>query len=440
MSPVESAILLFALMLVLMVLGCPIAFCMGAAAVIFGIFAIGTPSLVIMFMGIFQTMRNIILVAVPLFILMGGILETSGIAAAAYKMAYKWSGGLRGGLAVGTIIICTIFAACTGISGAATVAMGLIALPAMLSRGYDKSIAIGSVMAGGALGVLIPPSIIMIVYALQADESVGRLFAGGVLPGFVLSGSFIFYIIIRCALNPTLGPALPPGERVGFKDKLLSLKALILPVVLIIMVLGSIFTGFATPTEAAGVGAIGAILCAAVYRGLNLKAIKSSIYDTTRLTAMVMWIVVGATCFTTMVTFSGTGDLLRGILLNLHVPPITIIIIMQISYLVLGCFMDPTGIIMLTAPIYVPVVRALGFDVVWFGVLWVINMEMAYLTPPFGVNLFYMQAISPKGITMTDIYKSAVAFISVQFIVLILAISFPNLILWLPNLVFGTRT
>jgi tripartite ATP-independent transporter DctM subunit len=420
-------------------LGLPIAFALGGSAVIFALVTLGPSSFFFIILGVLNNIRTVVLVAVPLFVFMGNVLQSSGLAEDTYKMVQDWIGGVRGGLAVANVIVCTIFAACTGISGAATVTMGLVAIPAMLKRKYDKFISVGCVMGGGALGQLIPPSLILILYGFMALESVGRLFAGGIIPGLILSGIFILYILVRCAKNPMLGPAVPPEERATMREKLVSLKAVILPIALIIAVLGSIFTGIATPTEAAGVGAAGAIICALVYRKLNLSNFKDAIYRSIGLSAMIMWIVVGATAFTLVFTAAGGSDMINSALLSMDVPPMVVIIMMQVTFMVLGCFMDPSGIILLCTPIYVPVVRALGFDTVWFGVLFCVNMEMAYLTPPYGGNLFYMRGVTPPDITMKDIYISAVPFIVMQFITLVLLMVYPQLATFLPNLIFGVQ-
>lgn len=439
MSVALATSLLFCLMLVLLALGVPIAFALGGSAVILGLATMGEKSLFLLVTAILNNVRTIILIAIPLFIFMGNILTSSGLGEDLYSAAQKWIGGVRGGLAVGTVAVCTAFAACTGITGAALVTMGLIALPAMLSRGYDKRLAIGCIMGGGALGVLIPPSCLFILYGFVARESIGRLFAGGIIPGLILSGLFIIYILVRCHIQPEFGPEVPRDQRASWTERLISLKTLALPTLLIVGVLGSIFSGFATPTEASAIGAVGALLCSAIYGRLNWTTLKEASYQTLSLTAMIIWIVVGATAFTTIFTAAGGSDLMKATLLGLEVSPIYIVVGMQITYFVLGCFMDPAGILLLTAPIYTPVVRALGFSGVWFGVLVVINMQMAYLTPPYGVDLFYMKGIAPKEVTILDIYRSAIPFVAIQAIALIFMLLFPNLTLLLPNLIFGAE-
>ena len=439
MSIVASTIFLLILLLTFIALGLPIAFALGGTAIIFAVSTMGFESLFYMILGVMTNMRSVVLVAVPLFIFMGNVLQTSGLAEDTYKMVQNWIGGIRGGLAVANVIVCTGFAACTGISGAATVTMGLIAIPAMLSRKYDKHLSVGCVMGGGALGQLIPPSLILILYGFMGSESIGRLFAGGIIPGLILSGIFITYILIRCAINPSLGPAVPPEERANLREKITSLRAVILPIVLITAVLGSIFTGIATPTESAAVGAAGAIVCALVYRKLTFTNFKDALYRSITLSAMIMWIVIGATAFTLVFTAAGGSELIRGTLLGMNVPSIVIIIMMQVTFLILGMFMDPTGIILLTTPIYVPVIRALGFSAVWFGVVFCVNMEMAYLTPPYGGNLFYIRGVTSPDISMTDIYFSAIPFVAMQMVTLILVIVFPILITLLPGLIFGAE-
>jgi tripartite ATP-independent transporter DctM subunit len=321
-----------------------------------------------------------------------------------------------------------------GITGAATVSMGLVALPSMLKHNYNKQIAIGCVSAGGALGVLIPPSVLMIILGLYTNTSIGGLYAGGILPGILLAVMFTIYIFVACLFKPEWGPALLPEERATWKEKFIALKAVILPIVLIVGILGSIFMGAATPSEAAALGAVGSIVCAAVYRMLNWPTLRDACYTTLRLSCMVMWIIFGASVFTALYTAIGAHDLTRQILSYLPGGRWGIVIGMQLIWMIMGCFLDPNGIIMITAPIFFPLSISMGFDPVWFGVLFVINMEMGYLTPPFGFNLFYMQAIAPKGVVMTDIYKSIIPFVMIQAVGLVLCMIFPEIITWLPKI------
>jgi len=433
MSTELITFLLFASLVLMLITGLPLAFSMGGVAALFVLVLQGPYALSILSSITYGVMDNFILTAIPLFIFMGLVLQRSGVADDAYAMMYKWIGGIRGGLAMGTVGVCTIFAACTGISGAATVTMGVIALPAMLRYNYHKSIAVGCISAGGALGILIPPSVLMIVYGIFSGESIGQLYAGGVFPGLLLATLFIIYIAIRCYFQGHLGPPIPLEERATWMERLISLRAVILPMALIIIVLGTIFKGVCTPTEAAAIGCAGSLLCAAIYRKLNWTLLKETCYEGLRLSCMVLWIIIGGSCFASLYTYIGALEFIKGVVSALPVSPYLILVGMQSSLFILGMLMDPGGIIMITVPIFVPIIKMLGFDAVWFGVLFIINMEMAYLTPPFGFNLFYMKAIVPKTINMMDIYKSIVPFVSLQAVCLVMCILYPKIILWFPQ-------
>ena len=430
----EITAVLFGFMLVGLVLGLPIAFVLGGIGAISTFFLWGPQALFAIIARTFGQMQSFMLVAIPLFIFMGVVLEGSGLGDRLYTAMQRWLGPLRGGLAIGTVLICALIAAMTGISGAATVMMGVISLPAMLKRGYDSRLAVGSIAAGGALGVLIPPSVIMIIYGMMVEVSVGGLYAGGVLPGLLLAFLFVVYIGIRAAIQPKLAPALPPEERANWREKLVSLKGVILPILLVIAVLGVIFAGIASPTEAAAIGAAGSLGCAAIYRNLTWQLMKKACIETMKLNCMVLWIMIGASAFTGVYTAIGAPDLAQKVIAGLEINRWLVLVIIQVTYFILGCFLDPTGILMITVPIYVPVIKALGFDPLWFGVLFVMNMEMGFLTPPFGFNLFYMKALVPKSITMQDIYRSIIPFVALQAIGLALVMIFPQIATWLPSL------
>ncbi len=429
--------LLFFLLVVLIFAGLPLAFALGGASVVFTLLFWSSSALNMFATNTIGLMQNIVMVAVPMFIFMGAIIERSGIGEDLYELAYRTLGRMRGGLSVGTVVICTIFAAMAGASAPATVSMGLVALPSMLKRKYDKHVAIGSIAAGGALGILIPPSVPMILYAMMTGTSVGKLFIGGVLPGLMLSGMFCLYIIIRCALNPNAGPAISKEilkeERMVSKGTLNFTLTLGLPVFLIISVLGSIYIGMTTPTEAAALGAFGSLIVAGINRRLSMPVVKDATLSALRLSAMIMWIALGGVWFSSVYQAIGGSRFVSGILLGSDFGPWTIMIIMQAIFFFLGMLMDPTAIIFVTMPVFFPIITQLGFDPVWFGVLFIVNMEMAYLTPPFGVNLFYLKAICPKDISMDQIILSCLPFIIIQGIALILVIIFPEIILWLPS-------
>jgi len=433
-------ILLFASLFVLIFIGVPLAFALGAVTIFFSIFLWGPESLFLLPTRTCEVMFNYILIALPLFIFMGGILEKSGIADDMYHAMHIWMGPLRGGLVVGTVMICVAFAAMSGVSAAAVITMGTLALPAMLKRQYNKHIAMGAIMAGGALGQLIPPSLLLILYGAMSSLSVGKLFLGGVLPGLLLAGLFIIYTLVRSALNKNFCPAMPKKERenISTREKIISIRGIILPVLLIIAVLGSIFTGIATPTEAAGIGATGSILCGLIYRKLSINLIKSVCIQTMKATCMVAWIMIGSLMFVSLYFTVGGDNFVNGLLVGSGMNRWVVMIIIQFVLIVLGCMMDPGGVVMLCTPIFIPIITALGFDPLWFGVLFIINLEMAYLTPPFGYNLFYMKAIVPaQTASMIDIYKAVIPFLLIDVIGLALCMVFPEIITWLPNSVIG---
>jgi len=312
--------------------------------------------------------------------------------------------------------------------------MGLIALPSMFKRGYDKDIVIGSIAAGGVLGILIPPSVIMIIYSLVARESVGEMFAGGIIPGLLLATLYIIYIGIRSYFEPQLGPAVPRDERATWREKLVSLRAVILPVLLIFLVLGTIYAGICTPTEASAFGATGAFICAAINKRLSWDVFTQATRRTFMLIGMVMWILLGGALFNSLYRAMGAQNLVMDLVASLGLGPWMVLIMMQLSLFFLGMLMDDFAVVMLCTPIYVPIIKTLGFNSLWFAMLFMVNMQMAYLTPPYGFNLFYMKSITPPEITMGDIYRSILPFVGLQIIALVLIMIFPQLALWLPSL------
>jgi tripartite ATP-independent transporter DctM subunit len=436
MSPEILTIVLFGALIITLLCGMPLAFAMGGIGIISGVWLMGTQGASYLLVATaWSEWTSYVLLAVPLFILMGNFLQQSGIAEEMYQALYEWAGPLRGGLAMGTVVICAIFAAMAGISAVGTITMGLIALPSMLKRGYDAQIAVGCISAGGTLGILIPPSIVMIIYGIIAEVSVGKLFMAGLLPGILMTLLFIAYIGIRAFLNPDLAPAIPSSERLSIKNKIIKLKALALPFSLIILVLGVIYKGICTPTEAAAIGAFGAFLCLVLKRRFSWLVFHESIMKTLTLSCMIMWIIMGAKVFAHVYSISGASDLVKDIFLSIEVSPWLIIIMSQVILFVLGMFMDPVGIMVITCPIFVPIVTELGFDPIWYGILLTINMEMGFISPPFGFNLFYMKAIAePQGITITDIYRSILPFVLLEAIGLGLVMLFPQLALWLPSM------
>lgn len=437
MSIEVLTVLLFASLLLVMTTGIPLCFALGGIALIFTYFLWGQDALYMIATTISSVQLAIVLICAPLFIFMGNVLEGGGIADYLFATMHRWFGPVNGGLAMGAVLVCTIFAAMCGISAAGTITMGLIALPAMLKRNYNKNIALGSILAGGALGILIPPSVTMVFFGFLANCSIGQLFIGGVFPGLMLSSFYIIYIGLRCWLQPHLGPAISHEERVGWLEKFRLLRSLILPVILVIMVLGSIFLGLCSPTEAGAVGALGSLICVAINRKLSWKLLKESCYKTIKLSCMCMWIMIGAKCFTVIYAAIGGQQLATNIITGLEVNRYVVLAVIMLTYFFLGMILDPIGILMLTTPIFVPVVLMLGFNVIWFGVLYIVNMEMAYITPPFGWNLFMLKGVAPGGVTLGDIYRSVWPFVLLQAVCLTIIIVFPQIVLWLPSLMIG---
>jgi tripartite ATP-independent transporter DctM subunit len=430
------SLLFFGALLLFLLLGLPLAFVLGGVSMIFLYFTWGPESFYMVAAQTWGAMNKFTLVAIPLFIFMAMILERSGVARDLYEMMYLWFGPVAGGLAIGTVVICAIFSAMCGISGAAVVSMGTIALPSMLQRNYDKELALGCINSGGGWGILIPPSVIMILYALISGESVGALFAGGVFPGVMLLILVSSYIAVRCYFQPHLGPALPRQERGNWPRKLAAMKAVILPVIIVGMVLGSIIGGITTPTEAAATGVLGAIISALVYRQLSWGLLKEAAIRTLRLTGMIMWILFGAYCFSAAYHGMGAHQLIENLMQHIPGGAWGSIIFIQIIIFLLAMVLDPAGIMMICVPVFLPIVKAHGFDPLWFGILFVINMEIGYMTPPFGFNLFYLKGIVPPGITMGDIYRSVIPYTIVESMGLALVMVFPQIAVWLPHKLF----
>lgn len=442
-------LLMFGSLGVLLALGLPMAFCTGSLAVIF-LFLFGNSAILNMLPSrIFPFMTDYQLSAVPLFIFMAAMLEKAGIIEELFDAVYKWLGSLKGGLASATVIACTALAAMVGVVGATEVTMGMIALPAMLKRGYDQKLACGALLAGGTLGILIPPSVMAIVYAVVAQQSLGELLVGAVFPGFLLSGLYIAYITIRCYINPSLGPALPVEERVDFAEKLRLLKNTIAPLLLILLVLGIIFLGVATPVEAAGIGTFGALFVSALQRRLNWTAVQEAAIATLKATAMVMWIFFGATMFVGFFIIKGGQQFVAESILGTGLPPYGILFLMMFILFVLGMFLDWVGILLLTVPIFLPIMQGLNWEGVfglpgvkssdvslWYGVIFMINMQMAFLSPPFGYSLFYLKSVAPPEISMATIFRASVQFMALQALGLAICIVFPQIILWLPSVVY----
>ncbi len=441
---------MFGSLIILLLMGLPLAFVTGGLGVVF-LFLFGDAQMLhILPSRIFPFMTDYQLSAIPLFIFMASVLAAAGLIEKLFDVVYQILGGLKGGLASATIIASTILAAMVGVIGAAEVTMGIIALPAMLKRKYNPIMACGSILAGGTLGILIPPSILAIIFAVVAQQSVGELFIGAFIPGFLLSGMYILYVTSLSYIKDGYGPAIPKEERLNVKEKLKLLKDIIAPILLVILVLGVIFTGVATPVEAAGIGTFGALVVAALARKLSWTNISTAAKTTLKASTMVLWIMFGASIFVGFYIVNGGQQFVTESLLGTGLGPYGILIIMMILLVILGMFLDWVGILLLAVPIFAPIMRSLPWDGVfgfpgvapedvslWFGVVYMVNMQMSFLSPPFGYALFYLKSVAPPEISMGIIFKAAIPFLILQAVGLALVVIFPEIILWLPRLVYG---
>jgi len=438
MSPeVLTVIMLLSVMVVVMT-GFPLAFGLAGIALVTAYVAGlgGIPSL--LYLDSWGILNNYPLLAAPLFIFMGLMLEKSGVSERLFGAMHVWLGGLSGGLAISTVFIGAILAACVGVIGASVTMLGLIALPAMLKRGYDKEIATGAVCAGGTLGILIPPSVMLVVYGPTASISVGKLFMGAVVPGFVLAGLYAAYIGVRVGRNPQLGPPAPAEERaapIHVKLRML-VTGLLPPLFLILAVLGSIFFGIAPPTEAAAVGAFAAVLLVIANRSFNLTVLKQTAYETMRVTAFIMLIAIGAKMFTGTFMSLGGGGVIEKVVMSVPFGRWGAFAAIMLILFILGMFIDWIGIVFIMVPMVTPIGAHLGFDPLWFALMICINLQMSFMTPPFAYAIFYLKGIvKPEwGVETMHIIRGVIPFIILVIIGLVIFIVFPQLVLWLPSL------
>jgi len=375
------------------------------------------------------------MLTLPLFIYMGFMISESGIASDLYKMFHVWFGGLKGGLAIGTMGMMVAISAMNGLSVAGMAIGATIALPEMLRRGYDKRMITGVVQAGSSLGILVPPSVVMVLYGMIARQPVSKLWLAGILPGLMMATLFILYIGIRCYLQPEIGPVLNKKEReIPFAEKIKLLKAGLIPFAIFFTMTGLFLMGIASLVECSAVGALGATLAALYKKNLNLKIIKITLRKTLGVSCMFMWIILAALCFGAVFDGIGAVNAIESLFIERwELSPWGVLIMMQLSYIVMGMFLDDTAMLVIVAPLYVPLIIALGFDPIWYGVLYTITCQIAYMTPPFGYNLFLMRAMAPKEITLIDIYRSIIPFVLVMCLGLAIVMIFPEIATWLPN-------
>ncbi|RJX65337.1 TRAP transporter large permease subunit [Vibrio sinensis] len=438
MSIEVLTLLLIGCILASFALGAPVGIALGGIAMGMGYLTWGEGIFNLIPTTIESNFFSFILLAIPLYIYMGQLLTRSGIGDAMFNASQMVIGRIRGSLAISVIGVCSMIGAMVGIIGAGIMTSGSIALKPMLERGYDKRLALGVIMAGGGLGILIPPSIPMIMYAATTQNSVGRMFLAAVIPALISITLLIAYVIISCKLNPKKAPLGTGSEsQMTGKEKVRTARDGFFSLLLIVAVLGSIITGIATPTESGAIGVVGAILLAIVFKRFRFEMFKSSGFETAMLVSVSMWIILGASLFSNFHMLSGVQTMVAQITEDLGLPPLGVIILMQVIMLLLGFIIDELIIVLMCAPLFTPIIMSLGYDPIWFGILMILNIEIAVQTPPYGFALFYLKGISPPGVTMMDIYRSIAPFIFLKLCVLIMCMVFPEVVMWLPNKVMG---
>ena len=423
--------LMFVALFALFLAGVPIAFALASVALSFAFFLWGTGGMMTIVQTTWGTMNNFTLMAVPLFIFMSMMLEKSPLIEDLYSAFYKWSGPVRGGLAIASVVVGAIIGAVSGVVAAGVIGMGLIALPQMDKYKYDRGISLGSIMAGGTLGQIIPPSLLMIVYGAVCSVSVGGLFAAGISAGILLVVLYCLYVFVRAMLNPELCPALPPDQRATWSEKVHSLKALVLPCILIFGCLGAILFGITTPTEGAAVGAAGAILFNMICGTFTRKVLWECLLGTLKVSAMVAWMVACAGSFGSVFSGIGGNQMMMEFVTLMPGGQWGAMAVSLAFIFFLGMFLETVGLIMLAAPIVTPIMMTYGVDPMWWGIIFLTLLQSAYITPPFGMSLFYLKGVTPPDITLGDIYKASVPFICLQVIGVVLIIMFPILGTWL---------
>ncbi len=432
-------IMMFPALMICIFIGFPVAFSLMGVALFFGYYRFGDALVHQLVAKVDDVASYYVLAAVPLFVFMGAMLERSGIAERLFEAIHLWTRRLPGGLAVGTVLLCVVFAAASGVVGATESVVGLLAIPVMLRYAYDKGLISGTICAGGSLGTIIPPSVVVVILGPVADVSVGDLFVGMLFPGLILAGLYIAYILGRCIIRPQDGPSLPPDENEPglFQKLFITVTALVPPLVLIFSVLGTIMLGWATPTEAAAMGAIGTVIMTLVYGTFSFSILQEAFLKTLQITAMILTILLGGTMFAGVFVALGGISAVSNLLeaANLTAWP-TMIILMVIAFIA-GFVLDLISIILIIIPIAIAVLRSMGVDDVWFCIMFLVVIQTSYLTPPMAPAIFYLRGISPPEIRLSDMYRGVVPFIVLEFICLGLVMAFPGLALWLPDVVFN---
>ena len=435
------SLLMFPALFLLIFLGFPVAFSLIGSAFIFGIFTFGDAVFFQFISKIEGIASNFILAAVPLFVFMGSMLERSGIAQQLFSAIHMWTRRLPGGLAIGPIIMCIIFAASTGVIGATESVVGLLAIPAMLKHKYSHSLISGTICAGGSLGTIIPPSVVVVVLGPIADVSIGDLMVGMIFPGLILAALYIIYIVILCIFRPENGPTITEEDeidRLSFNQKIfITFKALVPPLLMIFSVLGSIMLGWAAPTEAAALGAAGALILSVIYKKFTLKTFKEALIKTITITAMIMFILMAGSLFTGVFAATGGMSLMKEIVNSFNLSPWFLLFAFLGIIFIAGFFLEWISILLIFIPIFIPLIVQVGFDPVWFCVLVLIMIQTSYLTPPMAPAIFYLRGVSPAEITLSSMYKGVMPFVLIQIVALIVVLLFPETVTWLPERLLG---
>ena len=432
------ALLMFSTMMLMLMTGQRVFGAIGFVGAIAALLLWGDGGSVMPFSAAIKLMKWYPLLTLPMFIYMGYIMSESRIADDLYKMFHVWMGPVHGGLAIGTIGLMVIISAMNGLSVAGMAIGATIALPELLRRGYDKVMVTGVIQAGSSLGILVPPSVVLVLYGMIARQPVGQLWLAGAIPGLLMAGLFVLYIAVRCRMQTNLGPPLPKEERdVGWAEKFRLLRAGILPLIIFFSMTGLFVMGITSLVESSAVGATVATIAALIKGRLDRRVMEATLRKTLEVTCMFMWIILAALCFGAVFDGLGAVKAIEGFFIgDLGLGPWEILILMQLSYIIMGMFLDDTAMLVIVAPLYIPLVGVLGFDLIWYGVLYTITCQIAYMTPPFGYNLFLMRAMAPKEITLIDIYRSIIPFVLIMVLGLALIIVFPQIALWLPGLYY----
>jgi len=428
-------VLMLAGTMALLAIGLPFAFTTGIIACGFALALFGPAGLTLISSRTYSFMTEFVLASVPMFILMASILERSGVARDLFSAVHVWAGGIPGGVGVATMLMAVLIGATIGVIGGEVTLLGIVALPQLFRLGYDRKLAIGTICAGGALGSMIPPSIILVFFGLAGNVPIGDLLLASIVPGLLLAALYSIYILIRCNINPRMGPVASPDERtMPLIEKLKLMKGLVLPLFIVASVMGSIYAGFASVTESAALGVLGVLFAVWARGEFSLTLLLQALRETMATCGTVLWLVFGANALIGVYNLMGGIGFMHKLMKGLDLPPFMILVVIMVIWVILGTFLEWIAIMLLTLPIFMPIIKALGYDPVWFGVLFNINMQIAYLSPPFGGACFFLKGVAPPDVTMKEIFDSCWPWMGLQLIGLALVMAFPQIALWLPRL------